>query len=189
MSNTFGTLVMFNSDKPILGISSRKLSKNCISVQIDFLVSFLTSFSLHIFLIVSTKIFWKGSLKAHPFSDQVNIKEVSIFFFEFLYLMTQERSAVLTPKFHLSKKNLGFIFTIVMSEIYSNGPVQVQIFDKIFRSWKRSVETEFWDFEIFLVMDSLEATFLLSCTVWHDSLIVIWDVLGNNGHSVCSSAI
>ena len=55
--------------------------------------------------------------------------------------MTQERSAVLTPKFHLSKKNLGFIFTIVMSEIYSNGPVQVQIFDKIFRSWKRSVET------------------------------------------------
>ena len=132
---------MFNSDKPTLGISSRKLSKNCISVQIDFLVSFLTSFSLHIFLIVSTKIFWKGSLKAHPFSDQVNIKEVSIFFFEFLYLMTQERSAVLTPKFHLSKKNLGFIFTIVMSEIYSNGPVQVQIFDKIFRSWKRSVET------------------------------------------------
>ena len=132
---------MFNSDKPILGILSRKLSKNCVSVQIDFLVSFLTSFSLHIFLIVSTKIFWKGSLKAHPFSDQVNIKEVSIFFFEFLYLMTQERSAVLTPKFHLSKKNLGFIFTIVMSEIYSNGPVQVQIFDKIFRSWKRSVET------------------------------------------------
>ena len=30
----------------------------------------------------------------------------------------------------------------------------------------------------FLVMDGLEATFLLSCTVWHDSLIVIWDVLG-----------
>ena len=181
---------MFNSDKPILGISSRKLSKNCVSVQIDFLVSFLTSFSLHIFLIVSTKIFWKGSLKAHPFSDQVNIKEVSIFFFEFLYLMTQERSAVLTPKFHLSKKILVLYSQLwCLRFIVTDLSVQVQIFDKIFRSWKRSVETEFWDFEIFLVMDCLETTFLLSCTVWHDSLIVIWDVLGNNGHSVCSSAI
>ena len=183
---------MFNSDKPILGISSRKLSKNCVSVQIDFLVSFLTSFSLHIFLIVSTKIFWKGSLKAHPFSDQVNIKEVSIFFFEFLYLMTQERSAVLTPKFHLSKKILVLysqLWYVCLRFIVTDLSVQVQIFDKIFRSWKRSFETEFWDFEIFLVMDCLETTFLLSCTVWHDSLIVIWDVLGNNGHSVCSSAI
>lgn len=135
---------MFNSDKPILGISSRKLSKNCVSVQIDFLVSFLTSFSLHIFLIVSTKIFWKGSLKAHPFSDQVNIKEVSIFFFEFLYLMTQERSAVLTPKFHLSKKILVLysqLWYVCLRFIVTDLSVQVQIFDKIFRSWKRSVET------------------------------------------------
>lgn len=180
---------MFNSDKPILGISSRKLSKNCVSVQIDFLVSFLTSFSLHIFLIVSTKIFWKGSLKAHPFSDQVNIKEVSIFFFEFLYLMTQERSAVLTPKFHLSKKILVLYSQLWCLRFIVTDLFKFRFLTRFFAVGKEVLK-QFWDSRyIFLVMDCLETTFLLSCTVWHDSLIVIWDVLGNNGHSVCSSAI
>ena len=81
-----------------------------------------------------------------------------------------------------------------MSEIYSNGvqPVSSSDFWQDFSQLEYEVLKLLRDvmYDIFLVMDCLETTFLLSCTVWHDSLIVIWDVLGNNGHSSSvSSAI
>ena len=54
----------------------------------------------------------------------MNIKEAK--FFPSSSLMTQERSAVLTSEVSMSAKkgyfaNHDFTFTIVMSEIYSNG--------------------------------------------------------------------